>query len=112
ILAHPAEIMQHIDSDDFEALTVLGDESPYLEDTPAAKDLGYEVDMSISKFVMGPEGMDGEVRKKLQDIFEKSWESDEYQEFLEQNYYTPDESSPEEIQDRILKEADDLEKLI
>src|SRR5699024_1126518 len=77
ILAHPAEIMQHIDSDDFEALTVLGDESPYLEDTPAAKDLGYEVDMSISKFVMGPEGMDGEVRKKLQDIFEKSWESDE-----------------------------------
>lgn len=50
-------------------------------DVPTAKELGYDVVYYMQRSINGPPGMDPEAQKFYIDLFQKLYESDEWQEF-------------------------------
>ncbi|PRD42463.1 tripartite tricarboxylate transporter substrate-binding protein [Phyllobacterium phragmitis] len=55
--------------DEIRVLAVLSDErSPFRPDVPTAKELGYDVEMSSLRGIVGPAGMDADLTGKLRDV--------------------------------------------
>lgn len=107
-LIHPGEVKSQLDSGDIKPIAVLANErSEFLPDTPTVQEEGYEdIDMSITKFIMIPEGAPDNVINVLQEAIAEAWESDSYQEFLTQNYLDPYKDNNDEIFNFLEEEYD------
>jgi len=91
------EAAPHIESGDFVPLAIFGEErSEFLPDVPTAVETGHDVVVTQSRFVLVPKETPAEIVDTLAAAFSEAFESEEYQDFLEQSFITPDETDAEE----------------
>jgi tripartite-type tricarboxylate transporter receptor subunit TctC len=91
------EAMPHIQSGDFVPLATFGEEpSSFLDGVETAKDQGYDVVVTQSRFVMVPKGTPQDVVAKIGEMYQTAFDDPTYQEFIENNYIEPDETDAEE----------------
>lgn len=82
-----AEAAPHIEEGSFRPILTFGNERPdFLDDVPTAQEEGFDISVSQKRFVATAEGVDNEVVETYQQAISDATASDEYQEFLEDNY--------------------------
>jgi tripartite-type tricarboxylate transporter receptor subunit TctC len=87
------EGMPHIQSGAFVPIATFGAErSPFLPDTATATEQGHDVVVDQSRFVWVPKGTPETTVTALTDAFRAVFADPSYQEFLQQNYITADET--------------------
>ncbi|WP_323100473.1 tripartite tricarboxylate transporter substrate binding protein [Intrasporangium sp. YIM S08009] len=69
----------------------------YLPEVPTAKEQGYDVQVSQYRFITTPKGTPQAVKDKLVEAAKKTYATDEYKKFNEQNNLTPLELPGSEI---------------
>ena len=76
-----------------------------LKDIPTFKEMGYDVTMSVWKFLMLPAGTPEDVVTKVTETLTAITETDEYKEFCDANQLLPLTLTTEEMVERINEEA-------
>ena len=105
---HPGEVMQYVESGDAVAIGIFNDERDpreNLKDIPTFKEMGYDVTMSVWKFLMLPAGTPEDVVTKVTETLTAITETDEYKEFCDANQLLPLTMTTEEMVERINEEA-------
>ncbi len=105
---HPGEVMQYVESGDAVAIGIFNDERDpreNLKDIPTFKEMGYDVTMSVWKFLMLPAGTPEDVVTKVTETLTAITETDEYKEFCDANQLLPLTLTTEEMVERINEEA-------
>lgn len=89
-----------VESGDARVLGVFAEErAPTLPDVPTMPELGYDITFGVDNFIIAPKGTDEAIIDKLHDAFRQAWETEEYQNFLEEFGFIPQYKSPEELRD-------------
>lgn len=104
---HPGEVMQYVESGDAVAIGIFNDERDpreNLKDIPTFKEMGYDVTMSVWKFLMLPAGTPEDVVTKVTETLTAITETDEYKEFCDANQLLPLTLTTEEMVERINEE--------
>jgi tripartite-type tricarboxylate transporter receptor subunit TctC len=105
------EAAPHIKSGDFVPLAIFGEErNDFFPDVPTAVESGYDVVVTQSRFVLVPKDTPDDVVETLADAFSDAFESQDYQDFLEQNFITPDETDAEETAANLQADKDAYEE--
>lgn len=82
IVCTTAEVAQYVASGDFKVLaTADSQRNPNFPDIPTFIESGYEIEVGTWRGFVVPKDTD-DVVAKLEDVFTKAYESDEFQEFL------------------------------
>ena len=105
---HPGEVMQYVESGDAVAIGIFNDERDpreNLKDIPTFKEMGYDVTMSVWKFLMLPAGTPEDVVTKVTETLTAITETDEYKKFCDANQLLPLTMTTEEMVERINEEA-------
>ena len=105
---HPGEVMQYVESGDAVAIGIFNDERDpreNLKDIPTFKEMGYDVTMSVWKFLMLPAGTPEDVVTKVTETLTAITGTDEYKEFCDANQLLPLTLTTEEMVERINEEA-------
>ena len=105
---HPGEVMQYVESGDAVAIGIFNDERDpreNLKDIPTFKEMGYDVTMSVWKFLMLPAGTPEDVVTKVTETLTAITGTDEYKEFCDANQLLPLTMITEEMVERINEEA-------
>lgn len=105
---HPGEVMQYVESGDAVAIGIFNDERDpreNLKDIATFKEMGYDVTMSVWKFLMLPAGTPEDVVTKVTETLTAITETDEYKEFCDANQLLPLTMTTEEMVERINEEA-------
>lgn len=77
------------------------DRVKYLPDVPTAKEQGFDVQVSQYRFITTPKGTPQAVKDKLVEAAKKTFASDEYKKFNEQNNLTPLEIPGAEVASKL-----------
>jgi tripartite-type tricarboxylate transporter receptor subunit TctC len=105
------EAAPHIESGDFVPLAIFGEErNEFFPDVPTAVESGYDVVVTQTRFVIVPKETPDDVVDTLTTAFSEAFDSADYQDFLEQNYITPDETDAEETVDNLQAAKDSYEE--
>ena len=100
--------MQYVESGDAVAIGIFNDERDpreNLKDIPTFKEMGYDVTMSVWKFLMLPAGTPEDVVTKVTETLTAITGTDEYKEFCDANQLLPLTLTTEEMVERINEEA-------
>lgn len=107
-VGHPGEVMQYVESGDAVALGIFNDERDprdNLKDIPTFKEMGYDVTMSVWKFLMVPASTPDEIVTKITETLNAITATDEYKEFCDANQLLPLTMTTDEMVQRIKDEA-------
>jgi tripartite-type tricarboxylate transporter receptor subunit TctC len=92
------EASESIESGDLVPLAVFSDERiDFLPDVPTAAEQGVDVSVSQYRFLTTPKGTSDEVKDRLIEGLQATFETEEYQEFNEANSLTPMEIPGDEV---------------
>lgn len=92
------EARENIESGKLTALSVFSPERiDYLPDVPTATEQGLDVEVYQYRFMTTPKGTPEDVKSTIADAMQKTFQTDAYQKFNEQNSLTPMEISGEEV---------------
>ncbi len=114
-VAHPAEILQYIETGDLYPIGIFNaerDTREGLKEIPTFKEMGYDVDMSVWKFMMIPKGTSEEMTAYIIDALDQIVKSDEFAEFCDSYTLLPTQQTSQEIVERIHNEADVNKQLL
>lgn len=107
------EAMPQIEAGTIDPIVIFSDErNQHLEDVPTAQEEGYEVPVAQYRAVAMPQGAPDEVRQSLVEGLEGIVAAEEYQQFNEENYLTPEEVSGEEVEEQWTELAEQYEQSI
>src|SRR5699024_740384 len=113
IAANPYTLLPQEEDGKIKMLGVFSPErSELIPDVPTMGEQGYDIDMSIWKYLLVPKDVPDERKEFLKEKFEKVTKSSEFEDFLEKNYLDPNDMVGEEITEELQKEAKDNEKII
>lgn len=107
-VAHPAEVLQYIETGDLYPVGIFSaqrDTREGLKDIPTFIEMGYDVDMSVWKFMMIPKGTPEDMTAYIVDALDQTVSSDEFKEFCDSYTLLPTQQSTDEIIQRIKNEA-------
>ena len=92
------EAMPQIEAGKVTPLLVFSEErNSFLQDTPTAKEAGYDVPVAQYRAVAAPKGTPADVKEKLLAAFQDTFKTEAYKEFNKKNLLTPKEISGEEV---------------
>jgi tripartite-type tricarboxylate transporter receptor subunit TctC len=92
------EAIENIESDKLVPLSVFGPERvEYLADVPTAQEQGLDVEVAQYRFMTVPKGTPDDVKETLIEGMQATFESDAYQEHLDQNSLTRMEIPGDEV---------------
>ncbi|UAL29287.1 tripartite tricarboxylate transporter substrate binding protein [Nocardioides rotundus] len=92
------EARENIESGKLTALSVFSPERiDYLPDVPTATEQGLDVEVYQYRFMTTPKGTPDDVKSTIADAMQKTFQTDAYKQFNEQNSLTPMEISGEEV---------------
>lgn len=92
------EARENIESGKLTALSVFSPERiDYLPDVPTATEQGLDVEVYQYRFMTTPKGTPDDVKSTIADAMQKTFQTDAYKKFNEQNSLTPMEISGEEV---------------
>jgi tripartite-type tricarboxylate transporter receptor subunit TctC len=69
----------------------------FLPDVPTAKEQGFDVEVTQYRFLTAPKGTPEDIKTRLLDAAKKTFGTDEYKKFNQDNSLTAMEVSPEEV---------------
>ena len=107
-VGHPGEVMQYVESGDAVALGIFNDERDprdNLKDIPTFKEMGYDVTMSVWKFLMVPASTPDEIVTEITETLNAITATDKYKEFCDANQLLPLTMTTDEMVQRIKDEA-------
>lgn len=108
-VSHPGEVMQYIESGDAYPIGIFNEERDPREgikDIPTFAEQGYDVAMSVWKFLIVPSSTPTEIVDHITETMNNITATDEYKEFCENNNLLPISMSSEEMIQRINDEAE------
>jgi tripartite-type tricarboxylate transporter receptor subunit TctC len=92
------EAVENIESGKLVPLTVFSPERiAYLPDVPTAQEQGLDVEVAQYRFLTVPKGTPDDVKDRLVEGLQATFESEDYQSFNEQNSLTPMEIPGDEV---------------
>lgn len=95
------EAVEQIEAGELTPIVTFAEKRPsYLPDTPTAVEEGYEVPVQQSRAVFAPKGTPKEVLDRLNDSFNKAFDTDAYKKFNQDNQLTPNEVSGDELREQ------------
>lgn len=107
VAAHPAELIPHAESGEFRILGIFSSERfDDLPDVPTFQEKGFDLNMSVWKFLLVPKGTPDEIVAELRSIFTDAINDPQYKEFLENNSLSPMDIDPDEIIPRLNEERE------
>ena len=107
-VGHPGEVMQYVESGDVVAIGVFNDERDPREgikDIPTFKEQGYDVVMSVWKFLIVPASTPADIVEQISTTLNAITATDEYKEFCANNNLLPLTMTTDEMVQRINDEA-------
>lgn len=114
-VAHPAEVLQYIETGDLYPIGIFSakrDIREGLKDIPTFQELGYDVDMSVWKFMMIPKGTSKEMTAYITEALDQVVKNPEFTKFCDSYMLLPTQQTPDEITERIHKEASVNQQLL
>jgi len=108
-VSHPGEALPYLESGDLTAVAVFSAERDNREAfsaIPTAKEQGYDVTMSVWKFMIVPAATPADVVENLTAIMTEITSSEEYQAFCAQNNLMYEALTPAEMLERINAESE------
>lgn len=114
-VAHPAEILQYIETGDLYPIGIFSSERDTregLNEIPTFMEQGYDVDMAVWKFMMIPKGTSKEMTDYIIDVMDQVVKSDDFAEFCDSYTLLPTQQTSEEIVNRIHNEAEVNKQLL
>lgn len=92
------EARENIESGKLTALSVFSPERiDYLPDVPTATEQGLDVEVYQYRFMTTPKGTPDDVKSTIADAMQKTFQTEDYKKFNEQNSLTPMEISGDEV---------------
>jgi tripartite-type tricarboxylate transporter receptor subunit TctC len=92
------EAIEQIEAGELTPIVTFAEKRPsYLADTPTAVEAGYDVPVQQARAIVAPKGTPDDVISTLEDAFTKTFETDAYKKFNEDNQLTPWEVSGDEV---------------
>ncbi|GAA4282759.1 tripartite tricarboxylate transporter substrate binding protein [Brevibacterium daeguense] len=102
-----AEAMPRIEDGSFRPLAVFSEErNVNLPDVPTAKELGYDLNVSQRRWLAVPAETPDEVVTTLADAVAEAKASDEFQQFLEDNYIDNWDAEPADVQEIVATDSE------
>lgn len=114
-VAHPAEILQYIETGDLYPIGIFSSERDTregLNEIPTFMEQGYDVDMAVWKFMMIPKGTSKEMTDYIINVMDQVVKSDDFAEFCDSYTLLPTQQTSEEIVNRIHNEAEVNKQLL
>ncbi|MDD3172349.1 MAG: tripartite tricarboxylate transporter substrate binding protein [Herbinix sp.] len=106
--AHPGEILQYVESGDLIPIGVFSQERDSREafkNIPTFKELGYDIDMSVWKFLIIPKDVPDEVSAYLTETMGKIIADEKFIEFANNSNLMITPYTPEEVIQKVADEA-------
>jgi tripartite-type tricarboxylate transporter receptor subunit TctC len=106
--AHPGEIAQYLESGDVVPLGIFSperDPRENLKDIPTFKEQGYDIDMSVWKFLMVPKDTPDDIANYLSDTLAQIEKDPQFTKYCENNTLAISGYQPNEILTKIKDEA-------
>lgn len=111
--SHPGEAIPHIKAGKLRPLAISSTQRfSALPDVPTMKELGFDIDMGVKKFVFAPKGLPDEARKVLTEVLQKIANDPEFKKTMEDNNIMMEVMSGKEVVDYFNKQAPIMKKLI
>ena len=89
IAAHPGELIPHVENGTFRFVGIFSPERFHLiPDVPTFKEMGYDLDFSVWKFILIPDGTPEEVQEVLKEKFRDMMQDPEIIKFAENTNLT------------------------
>jgi tripartite-type tricarboxylate transporter receptor subunit TctC len=83
-----AEVSSQVEDGELEMLAFFGEERhPQFDDIPTLEEEGYDVTTGAWRGIGAPEGLDDETVETLEGAFDEIYNSDEFEEFMEDNNF-------------------------
>lgn len=114
-VAHPAEILQYIETGDLYPIGMFSaerDTRENLKDIPTFMEQGYDVDMAVWKFMLIPKGTSEEMTTYIIDVMDQIVGSEDFVEFCDSYILLPTQQTSAEIVERIHNEAEVNKQLL
>lgn len=114
-VAHPAEILQYIETGELYPIGIFNaerDTREGLKDIPTFIEQGYDVDMSVWKFMIIPKGTSEEMTAYITEVLNQVVTSEEFTEFCNSYTLLPTQQTADEINERIKNEAEVNKQLL
>ncbi len=108
-VGHPGEVMQYVESGDAVAIGIFNDERDPREgikDIPTFKEQGYDVAMSVWKFLILPASTPADLVNLISEKLNAITATEEYKSFCEKNNLLPITLTTDEMVERIKYEAE------
>ncbi|RSL33605.1 tripartite tricarboxylate transporter substrate binding protein [Salibacterium salarium] len=113
VAAHPAELLPHVESGDLRLLGVFSKERfDVIEDVPTFEEKGFDINMSVWKFLLVHKDTSDVILEELRNIFGDAVESSEYSDFLDENNLEAIDIEPEEIVPRLEEELESTGEIL
>lgn len=113
VVAGPAELLPQVEAGKLRLLGVFSPERPdFISDVPTFKEKGYDIEYSVSRYLLVPKDTPNEATRVLREVFGKAVESQEFQNFLKTNNFTPLEMSGKEAMEELEKEYRDADEIL
>ncbi|RGZ01148.1 tripartite tricarboxylate transporter substrate binding protein [Clostridium sp. AM58-1XD] len=106
---HPSNAMQYIENGSFIPIGIFTserDEREKLKDIPTMKEQGYDIDLSVWKFIAAPKGTPEDVMETLKQAFGEMVKDDRFKEFCENGNVVATPYTPEEIVQKAVEEGE------
>lgn len=106
---HPAEVMQYIENGDVYPIGIFGGERDTrdgIKDIPTFKEQGYDIEMSVWKFMIVPKDTPAEIVDYLTTTLDQITSDPKFTEFCANNNLLPIKMTADEMLERIAAEAE------
>lgn len=108
-----AEVAPQVQDGPLEMLAFFGEERhPLFEDVPTLQEEGIDVATGAWRGIGGPEGLDETARGELETAFENVYESDDFEEFMDENGFGMVHRDADEFEEFMEEEYERFGELI
>lgn len=107
--AHPGEIQQYLDSGDLVPIGIFSpnrDERDEFKDIPTFLENGYDIDMSVWKFLIVPKDTPDEIAQKLTEILDRIMQDQKFVDYCAANSLIITRYKPDVIKQKVQEEAE------
>ncbi|SJN14585.1 Tricarboxylate transport protein TctC [Halomonas citrativorans] len=113
VIAHPAEVLPHIESGSIPALLVMEEERiDALPDTPVPEELGVDFTWSAWKGVIAPKGLPDDVKETLSEALRETFQDEEFLARMEEMGEFVDYRSADEFRELAESDSATAEEII
>ncbi|SHN85297.1 tripartite tricarboxylate transporter substrate binding protein [Desulfitobacterium chlororespirans] len=113
VASHPGEVIEHAKAGTLRPLAISSPErAAVFPDMPTMKELGYDIDMGVRKFVFAPKGMPEDVRVTLVEALTEVANSAEFKKTMEDAGLIHDVMTGEEVKKYLEEQLPIMKDLI